>query len=84
MVSAAAYWVKVRIKLTQSSWAEAGTEHGNTKYRIKQIVVIWQDVHIVKLLANELELFLFAPVVRLIIFVITPYTKQRSRKQDSG
>ena len=73
MVSAAAYRVKVRIKLTQSSWAEAGTEHGNTKYRIKQIVVILQDVHIVKLLANELELFLFAPVVRLIIFVITPY-----------
>ena len=40
---------------------------------IKQIVIILQDVYIVKLLANELELFLFAPVVRLIIFVITPY-----------
>ena len=29
MVSAAAYMGKVRIKLTQSSWAGAGTELGN-------------------------------------------------------
>ena len=29
MVGAAAYMVKVRIKLTQSNWAGAGTELGN-------------------------------------------------------
>ena len=32
MVSAAAYMGKVRIKLTQSSWAGAGTELGNKEW----------------------------------------------------
>ena len=35
MVGAAAYIVKVRIKLTQSNWAGAGTELGKTSGVLK-------------------------------------------------
>ena len=39
MVSAAAYMGKVRIKLSQSSWAGAGTELGN-KINLKSILLL--------------------------------------------